>query len=92
MPLNSYFPDFFTATIPEWKLLLKQDKFKNILIQSLEYLVKDERILLYGFPFLFRNVSSKRHERKQGHCAIEAQRPVKFLLHSIPVETAMSFL
>ena len=56
MPFTSYFPDFFTATILEWKPVLKQEKFKDILMQSLEYLVKDERILLYGFVIMNNHI------------------------------------
>ena len=40
-------PYFFTATILEWKLLLKQEKFKTIITNSLNYLVeKNESIFI----------------------------------------------
>jgi putative transposase len=44
-----YWPQFFTATILEWKQLLKQDKYKNIIIDSLRFLVLEKRITLYAF-------------------------------------------
>ncbi|MEJ7829781.1 MAG: hypothetical protein WKF91_16345, partial [Segetibacter sp.] len=41
---------YFTATILEWKHLLKQDKYKDVIISSLEFLVKNDRIKVYGLP------------------------------------------
>ncbi len=49
MSFNNYYPDFYTATILEWKKLLKPDKFKDIIINSLQFLVDDNRIILYSF-------------------------------------------
>ena len=40
---------FFTATILEWKHLLKPDKYKNIIIKSLKFLVEKKRVKIYGF-------------------------------------------
>ena len=34
-----YYPQFFTATILEWKHLLADDKHKDIIINSLKFLV-----------------------------------------------------
>lgn len=45
-------PHFFTATILEWKPLLKPDKFKDIITRSLEYLVADKRLIVYGFVIM----------------------------------------
>jgi len=42
-------PQFFTATVLEWKHLLKPDKYKDILMGSLKYLVEKQRIKLFGF-------------------------------------------
>jgi putative transposase len=39
-----YHPQFFTATILEWKYLLKEDIFKDIVINSLVFL-KMKRVL-----------------------------------------------
>jgi len=36
-----YWPQFFTATIYKWQHLLLQDKHKDVIISSLEYLVKE---------------------------------------------------
>lgn len=42
-------PQFFTATILNWKHLLKPDKYKDIIMGSLKFLVQQKRIYLYGF-------------------------------------------
>ena len=49
-------PYFFTATILEWKALLKPDKFKDIIIRSLEFLVREKRILIYGFVIMNNHI------------------------------------
>ena len=47
-----YHPQFFTATILEWKQLLKDDAFKDIIIDSLRFLKKEGSILVYGFVIM----------------------------------------
>jgi putative transposase len=47
-----YHPQFFTATILEWKHLLKPDEFKYIIIDSLLYLKNEESIIVYGFVIM----------------------------------------
>ena len=44
MNIPIHYPSFFTATILEWKPFLKQSKFKDIVIDRLEFLVKDNRV------------------------------------------------
>jgi len=39
-------------TIYEWQHLLKPDKYKEIIIESLRYLVEEKRIWVYGFVIL----------------------------------------
>ena len=48
---NQY-PPFFTATILEWKHLLANDDFKDIITNSLHFLVKDDRVIIYGFVLM----------------------------------------
>jgi putative transposase len=43
---------FFTATILEWKHLLKEDVYKDIILNSLKFLVNDKRCLVYGFVIM----------------------------------------
>ena len=45
-------PQFFTATIHEWKHLLQDDKVKEIVINSLRFLVTENRINVYGFVIM----------------------------------------
>jgi putative transposase len=49
--INRY-PQFFTATNLEWKKLLKPDKYKKIITDSLRFLVQDKRIILYAFVIM----------------------------------------
>ena len=47
-----YHPQFFTATILEWKYLLKEDTYKDIIIDSLQFLKKEKSIVIYGFVIM----------------------------------------
>jgi REP element-mobilizing transposase RayT len=48
---NQY-PQFFTATILEWKHLLADDNLKDIIIDSIRFLVKDGKVTVYGFVIM----------------------------------------
>ena len=43
---------FFTATILEWKPILKHDRFKDIIINSLLFLKNEKSIVVYGFVIM----------------------------------------
>ena len=43
---------FFTATILNWQNLLKPDKYKQTICDSLNYLVKNNRVTVYGFVIM----------------------------------------
>ena len=43
---------FYTASIFKWKPLLKNDGFKEIILNSLQFLVEDGRIVLNGFVIM----------------------------------------
>ena len=43
---------FFTATILEWKHLLKNDNYKDIIINSMVFLVNDRRVKIYAYVFM----------------------------------------
>lgn len=47
-----YWPQFFTATILEWKRLLQHDIYKNELIKALQFLVTQKRIKIYAFVIM----------------------------------------
>ena len=48
----TYHPQFFTATILEWKQLLKDDSYKDIVIDSLSFLAKEGSVVVYGFVIM----------------------------------------
>lgn len=45
-------PQFFTATIQKWKHLLKEDIYKNIIIDALKFLVKENKVTINGFVLM----------------------------------------
>src|SRR5690606_21755808 len=45
-------PQFFTATILNWNKLLKPESHKMIIIESLVYLVRSERVIVYGYVIM----------------------------------------
>ena len=53
-----HWPQYFTATIYEWKHLLSDDINKNILIDSLRFLVTDKRIVLNAFVIMANHFHS----------------------------------
>lgn len=50
------YPQFYTATILEWKQVLANDKHKDIIIESLQFLVKDKRIILNAFVIMRNHI------------------------------------
>ena len=56
MAFTEHYPQFFTATILEWKPLLKPDKYKGIITDSLAFLVKDNRVKVYGFVLMMNHI------------------------------------
>jgi len=54
--MPEHYPQFFTATILEWKPLLKQDKYKALILESLAFLVRQGRIKLYGFTIMINHI------------------------------------
>src|ERR1700751_5859777 len=43
---------FWTDTIKDWKHLLKQDKYKEIIIEELQWLKERAKIIIYGFVIM----------------------------------------
>jgi REP element-mobilizing transposase RayT len=44
-----YEVDYFTATILEWKFLLSNDLYKDIIVGSIRHLVMEKRITMHAF-------------------------------------------
>ncbi len=51
-PIITAYPQFFTATNLQWKRLLKPDKYKNIIIGSLRFLVNSKRVKVFAFVIM----------------------------------------
>ncbi len=51
-----YWPQFFTATILEWKSLLQYSNYKDEIIKTLKFLVKKKRIKLYAFVIMQNHI------------------------------------
>jgi len=43
---------FYTATILDWKHLLRPDKFKQIVLDSITHLIQKEKVKVYGFVIM----------------------------------------
>lgn len=46
------YPQFFTATNLNWKKLLDPDKYKEIIINSLRFLVHNNRVIVNAFVIM----------------------------------------
>lgn len=47
-----YWPQFYTATILKWQQILSDDKHKDIIVDSLKFLVTEKRIELNAFVIM----------------------------------------
>lgn len=47
---------YFTATIHEWRNALSEDNHKDIIIDSLQFLVNDKRIELNAFVIMSNHI------------------------------------
>ena len=50
------YPQFYTATILEWKHVLADDRHKDIIVESLQFLVNDKRIILNAFVIMSNHI------------------------------------
>lgn len=48
--------NYFTATCLEWTNLLKEDRFKQIIIDSLQFLTDDERVDVFSFCIMHNHM------------------------------------
>ena len=55
-PIITEYPQFFTATNLEWKKLLQPDKYKDIVISSMRFLVKDKRVKIFSFVIMENHI------------------------------------
>ena len=50
------YPQFFTVTNLEWKRLLKPDKYKDIVVNSMKFLVKNKRTRIFSFVIMENHI------------------------------------
>ena len=43
---------FITSTIKDWISLLAEKSFRNIIIESIQFLIEEKRILLHGYVIM----------------------------------------
>ena len=56
MHYPTIWPHYFTATIHNWDSLLKQDDYKDIIIDCLSFLVNDNRVEVNAFVIMSNHV------------------------------------
>ena len=67
--MEEHYVQFFTASILKWKPLLLKEKYKAIIVQSLNFLVENKRVKVYGFVVMPNHIHliwkvGKGHELK----------------------------
>jgi REP element-mobilizing transposase RayT len=55
-PIITEYPQYFTATILEWKKLLKPEKYKDIITGSMKFLVTDKRVKIFCFVIMDNHI------------------------------------
>ena len=48
----TYHPEFYTATVLEWKRLLQPEKYKQLIVKSLHFLVQEKRAVVNAFVIM----------------------------------------
>jgi putative transposase len=56
LPYPEHWPQFFTATNLEWKPLLQNNRYKDEIIKSLQFLVQQKRIHLFAFVIMSNHI------------------------------------
>ena len=49
-------PEYLTATIVDWKYLLKKDEYKLMIINQLKEMIVFEKIVIYGFVIMNNHI------------------------------------
>jgi REP element-mobilizing transposase RayT len=65
-------PEFVTITCLEWKRVLKDDRFKDIVISSLSFLSDTKRVIIYAFVLMPNHMHfvwriQREHRRENVH-------------------------
>ncbi len=86
-PIEEYNPDFITTTCYEWKHVLKEDSYKDIITDSLSFLVKANRIKVYAFVMMSNHFhliwqiqkGNKREDVQRDFLKFTAQQLLKII-------------
>lgn len=86
--------EFFTATCLNWQHLLEQETHKEIVLNSLKFLVHDKRIWLYGYVLmpnhvhiLWRLQDAWQHKSVEQHFLKFTAQQIKFnLIKHLPLQ------
>jgi len=90
--LKEYYPQFFTATILEWKPLLKEDRYNDIIVSSLQFLVQNKRAVVYGFVIMPNHIHLI-WQIAQGHKRENVQRDfLKYIAQQIKTKHRSKFV
>jgi putative transposase len=73
MEIIEDYAQFFTATIYEWKPLLKNNKYKEIIVDSLSFLTKEKRANIYAFVIMSNHIHLI-WQMRSGHLLKNVQR------------------
>lgn len=76
-------PYFYTATVLAWKKLFVPDKYKQLLINSLSYLVSKGTILIYGFVIMPNHIHLIWEMKAKNSKEKPAASFLKFTAHGI---------
>jgi hypothetical protein len=49
-------PQFYTATILNWQHVLEDDKYKDIIVESLQFCVKENKVKMYAFVIMSNHI------------------------------------
>jgi putative transposase len=87
--LSKEHAEFLTVTCLEWNHVLLEDRFKDIITESLTYLVKARRIYVYGFVIMSNHFHliwqmtgvSKRNDVQRDFLKFTSQQIIKTRHH-----------
>jgi putative transposase len=99
---STEYPEFITVTCLEWRPILEQDREKDIIVESMRFLVKSGRVSIFGFVIMRNhfhmiwqmNWSYERPSEQRNFLRFTGQQMIKNfrnekapILHEMLVET-----
>ena len=88
IPQSKQYADFITVTCLEWTPLLEEDRFKDIIVNSLSFLSENKRVTVYSFVIMCNHFhliwqmlgNHKREAVQRDFLKYTAQQILKILL------------